>query len=153
MSSPRSKRQQRYQLCRALCMPDSRYKGRQRYCSTDKCQDYRQNKNRNDWYKRNPDCHPGLLPANPGRHPVRRALRDQLKETGVTIHSIIPQGDKGPILARKVVPIKPGENSDELLRRLYTSAGPLLVSVFLNPSHKKSNATKTINNSTKQQRG
>jgi len=37
-------------------MPDPRSKGSQRYCFKSECQHYRQNKNRDDWYKRNPDC-------------------------------------------------------------------------------------------------
>lgn len=56
MNLLKPKRQRHCKRCHDLFMPDPRSKGSQRYCSKEECQRYRQNKNRDDWYKKHPDC-------------------------------------------------------------------------------------------------
>lgn len=53
---PKRQRQKRCKSCRELFQPNSRTKGKQRYCSKPECQAIRQKKNEKDWRKRNPDC-------------------------------------------------------------------------------------------------
>ena len=50
------KRQKRCKACQELFQPDSRTKGKQKYCSKAECQNSRQRQNEKDWRKRNPDC-------------------------------------------------------------------------------------------------
>lgn len=49
------------------------------------------------------NIHPSLLPAFKGAHAIRDAFEAGVKETGVTVHHVIPAVDAGkPILRRKV---------------------------------------------------
>lgn len=52
----RHSRQKRCLYCGELFEPDSRTKGKQRYCSRSPCQTKRQRHNESAWRKRNPDC-------------------------------------------------------------------------------------------------
>jgi len=56
MKKPLETRRKRCLSCRELFDPDSRTKGKQRYCSKAECQAMRQRQNENDWDQRNPDC-------------------------------------------------------------------------------------------------
>lgn len=49
-------RQKRCLNCGELFNPDSRTKGKQRYCSKAACQTKRQRLNEKDWRRKNPDC-------------------------------------------------------------------------------------------------
>jgi len=42
--------------CHELFTPNSRTKGKQKYCSKTECQSKRQRVNEKDWRERNPDC-------------------------------------------------------------------------------------------------
>jgi len=53
---PKRKRQKSCNCCLELFQPDSRTKGKQKYCSKPECQRVRQRKNEKDWRRRNPDC-------------------------------------------------------------------------------------------------
>ena len=53
---PKRQRQKRCKCCGELFQPNTRTKGKQRYCSKPECQAIRQRKNEKDWRKRNPDC-------------------------------------------------------------------------------------------------
>jgi formyltetrahydrofolate deformylase len=44
------------------------------------------------------NIHPGLLPENPGRNPVRKALDSKDAMTGISIHRATVDVDRGPIL-------------------------------------------------------
>jgi hypothetical protein len=50
------KRQKRCKHCRELFKPNTRTKGKQRYCSKPECQAVRQRQNEKNWRVRNPDC-------------------------------------------------------------------------------------------------
>jgi len=50
------RRQRRCQWCGELFKPDTRTKGRQRYCSKPACQTRRQRLNETAWRIKNPDC-------------------------------------------------------------------------------------------------
>lgn len=50
------KRRRRCKSCHELFNPDTRTKGKQRYCSKTECQSKRQRQNEKDWRIRNPDC-------------------------------------------------------------------------------------------------
>src|SRR5947199_1623223 len=63
------------------------------------------------------NIHPSLLPAFPGLHTHRRALREGVKLHGCTVHPVTEQVDAGPILAQAAVPALPGGDEDTLAAR------------------------------------
>jgi len=65
------------------------------------------------------NVHPALLPAFPGAHAVRDALRWGAKVTGVTIHLVDAQVDHGPILLQEAVPILAQDTEASLLARIH----------------------------------
>ncbi len=65
------------------------------------------------------NIHPALLPAFPGAHAVRDALRWGVKVTGVTVHFVDEHVDHGPIVLQEAVPIRPGETESQLLTRIH----------------------------------
>jgi len=65
------------------------------------------------------NIHPALLPAFPGAHAVRDALRHGVKVTGVTVHVADEQVDHGPILAQEAVPVLRGDTEETLLARIH----------------------------------
>lgn len=65
------------------------------------------------------NVHPALLPAFPGAHALRDALRWGAKVTGVTIHLVDAQVDHGPILLQEAVPIRTQDTEASLLRRVH----------------------------------
>ena len=64
------------------------------------------------------NTHPSLLPAFPGAHAVRDALRAGVTQTGCTVHVATAELDAGPILARAVVPVEPGDTEVALHERI-----------------------------------
>lgn len=64
------------------------------------------------------NTHPALLPAFKGWHPVRDALDAGVKETGCTVHIVTEEMDAGPIIAREVVPVLPGDTEETLHERI-----------------------------------
>jgi len=65
------------------------------------------------------NIHPALLPAFPGAHAIRQALRWGAKVTGVTVHLVDDQVDHGPIVLQEAVVIGPRETEASLLHRLH----------------------------------
>ena len=65
------------------------------------------------------NVHPSLLPAFPGAHAVRDALRRRAKVTGVTVRLVDEQVDHGPVLAQARVPVRSGDTEDSLLVRIH----------------------------------
>jgi len=65
------------------------------------------------------NIHPALLPAFPGAHAVRDALREKVKVTGVTVHFVDEQVDHGPVLVQEEVPVRRGDTEETLLRRIH----------------------------------
>jgi phosphoribosylglycinamide formyltransferase-1 len=64
------------------------------------------------------NTHPALLPAFPGWHGVRDALRAGVSETGCTVHLATLEMDAGPILAQQVVPVLPDDTEESLHERI-----------------------------------
>jgi phosphoribosylglycinamide formyltransferase-1 len=73
------------------------------------------------------NTHPALLPAFPGAHAVRDALRHGVRVTGCTVHLVDHGVDTGPILAQRAVDIAPDEDEATLHERIKEIERPLLV--------------------------
>ena len=65
------------------------------------------------------NIHPSILPAFPGLHSIRQALRAGAKETGVTVHWVDEGVDTGPIVLQEVVPIAPNETEETLTEKIH----------------------------------
>jgi len=65
------------------------------------------------------NIHPALLPAFPGAHAIRDALRRKVKTTGVTVHFVDEQVDHGPVLVQEMVPVRKGDTEEILRRRIH----------------------------------
>lgn len=82
------------------------------------------------------NIHPALLPAfgGPGMygHRVHAAvLASGVRETGVTVHFVDEQFDRGPIIAQRKVPVLPGDTADSLAERVLAAEHELLPQVVL----------------------
>ena len=64
------------------------------------------------------NIHPSLLPAFPGLHTHRRALREGVKLHGCTVHFVTPQVDHGPIIAQAAVPVHARDTEMTLAARV-----------------------------------
>ena len=82
------------------------------------------------------NLHPAFLPLDPDRDDVAmpdgiripafrgpRAVRDALAGSspwvGATLHRVTGATDRGPVLARKPLLVKPGEDEDDLMERVH----------------------------------
>ena len=65
------------------------------------------------------NIHPALLPAFPGAHAVRDALRAGVTRTGVTVHFVDEEVDHGPIILQEAVAIRPRETAARLATRIH----------------------------------
>ena len=73
------------------------------------------------------NTHPALLPAFPGAHAVRDALAAGVRVTGSTVHWVDAGVDTGPVIARREVPVRPGDDEDRLHERIKAVERTLLV--------------------------
>ncbi len=73
------------------------------------------------------NTHPALLPAFPGAHAVRDALSADVQVTGVTVHWVDEGVDTGPVIARREVPVRPGDTEASLRARIQAVERPLFV--------------------------
>ena len=73
------------------------------------------------------NTHPALLPAFPGAHAVRDALAAGVDVTGSTVHWVDAGVDTGPVLARREVPVLPGDDEARLHERIKDVERELLV--------------------------
>lgn len=64
------------------------------------------------------NLHPSLLPLWRGHNPYFHVLAHGERETGVTVHRLTSQLDRGPILLQKTLTIDPEETLGTLWRRL-----------------------------------
>lgn len=76
------------------------------------------------------NAHLGLLPGHPGRHPIREALRLGEQVTGVTLHRVTPDVDRGPVLDRRLVPLSERAAGADVFERLSRVAGEMLAAYF-----------------------
>ncbi|HEY1975187.1 MAG TPA: GNAT family N-acetyltransferase [Candidatus Baltobacteraceae bacterium] len=59
------------------------------------------------------------MPAYRGPDAVGDALRDKQLWTGATVHTVTADTDRGPVVARKPLPVTAGETRDQLMQRLH----------------------------------
>lgn len=64
------------------------------------------------------NIHPSLLPAFPGLHAQRQALKHGVLITGATVHFVDEGCDTGPIIIQSAVPIKEKDNEETLSARI-----------------------------------
>ena len=64
------------------------------------------------------NIHPSLLPLFPGIRVHQQALDAGVKESGCTVHFIVPELDSGPIVAQAAVPVLPGDTTETLAARI-----------------------------------
>ncbi len=81
------------------------------------------------------NVHPSLLPKYRGPNPIKEAILQGDKETGVTIFLIDELVDHGPIIIQKPIPLTGKENFIELEEKLGKLGGKLLsqiIEIYLN---------------------
>lgn len=66
------------------------------------------------------NIHPALLPAFPGLHAQRQALRYGAKVSGCTVHFVDEGVDTGPIIIQAVVPVLDDDTEESLSARILT---------------------------------
>lgn len=64
------------------------------------------------------NVHPALLPAFPGLHAQRQALRHGVKVTGATVHLVDEGVDTGPIVLQAAVPVREDDTEETLSARI-----------------------------------
>ncbi len=64
------------------------------------------------------NIHPSLLPKFPGLAAWKQALDAGERETGCTVHYVDLGMDTGPVIARKAVPVLPGDTAESLHARI-----------------------------------
>lgn len=75
------------------------------------------------------NLHPSLLPAFKGLHTHQQALDAGATEHGASVHVVTAGLDDGPIIARALVPVMPGDTATALAERVREQEHPLLVGV------------------------
>ena len=83
------------------------------------------------------NTHPSLLPAFPGAHAVRDALRANAQVTGVTIHVVDEGVDTGPHIAQASVPVQADDTEYDLHERIKTVERELLIATVRDIAAKK----------------
>jgi phosphoribosylglycinamide formyltransferase-1 len=73
------------------------------------------------------NTHPSLLPAFPGMHAPRDALRYGVKVTGATLFAVDAGVDTGPIIAQTVVPVADNDSAESLHERIKAAERDMLV--------------------------
>jgi methionyl-tRNA formyltransferase len=77
------------------------------------------------------NLHFSVLPRWRGAAPVQRALEAGDESTGVSVQRVAAKLDAGPVVAKREVPIEPGERAGELEGRLADLGAALLADVVL----------------------
>lgn len=70
------------------------------------------------WPERVINIHPSLLPDYKGLHTHERVLADARRESGCSVHYVVPEMDAGPIIVRKSVPVLEGDTPETLAARI-----------------------------------
>jgi phosphoribosylglycinamide formyltransferase-1 len=64
------------------------------------------------------NIHPSLLPLFPGIRVHQQALDAGVKESGCTVHFVVPELDAGPTIMQSAVPVLPGDTAETLAARI-----------------------------------
>ncbi|MGH6816674.1 MAG: phosphoribosylglycinamide formyltransferase, partial [Hyphomicrobiaceae bacterium] len=70
------------------------------------------------WLGRLLNIHPSLLPAFAGLHPHAQALAAGVRIAGCTVHFVVPETDRGPIVAQAAVPVAAADTAETLAARI-----------------------------------
>lgn len=70
------------------------------------------------WRGRMLNIHPSLLPRHRGLHPQQQALDAGDRESGCTVHWVVPELDAGPAILQRRVPILAGDTAYALSQRI-----------------------------------
>jgi phosphoribosylglycinamide formyltransferase-1 len=70
------------------------------------------------WTGRMLNIHPSLLPMHKGLKPQQQALDAGDRESGCTVHWVVPDLDAGPTIAQARVPVLRGDTADTLAARI-----------------------------------
>lgn len=89
----------------------------------------------NKWDQRMINIHPSLLPDFKGAHAIQDAFEAGAKQTGCTVHYVIPEMDAGPIILQKSVDILPDDTIDSLAQRIHTQEHIAYVEAVKTVSH------------------
>ncbi len=65
------------------------------------------------------NIHPSLLPKYKGLHTHKRALENNDKEHGASVHFVTSELDSGQVIIQGVVPIKVDDTEDSLAQRVH----------------------------------
>ncbi len=76
------------------------------------------------------NLHPSLLPRYRGPIPIEQAILDGAKETGVSIMSLAPKMDAGPVYAQRQLALRGDEQKVELAKRLSLLGAQTLLEVL-----------------------
>lgn len=63
------------------------------------------------------NTHSSLLPEGRGYYPIEAAMYRGLKRTGVTLHKIVPEFDRGDILLQEAFPIEAADDSVDVYHK------------------------------------
>ncbi|MBE8159068.1 MAG: phosphoribosylglycinamide formyltransferase [Betaproteobacteria bacterium] len=77
------------------------------------------------------NIHPSLLPQFPGLNTHARALAAGAREHGCTAHYVSEKVDGGEIIARRKVPVLPGDDAESLAARVLAAEHKLYPQVLL----------------------
>ncbi len=73
------------------------------------------------------NAHFGILPENPGRHPITKVLEERASLTGVTLHRVTEKPDAGPILDKRMIAVGLNPDRVDLFDRLTKLSHDLIV--------------------------
>jgi len=70
------------------------------------------------YYGRMLNIHPSLLPKYKGINTHQRALDDNAKQHGVSVHFVTPELDGGPVIAQASIAVKADDTAQSLAKRV-----------------------------------
>jgi len=76
------------------------------------------------------NLHPAILPAFQGGQAILDAWLSGVKLTGVTVHFVDADYDRGPIIAQRAVPVLEDDSLDSLTERIHATEHQLLPEVL-----------------------
>jgi phosphoribosylglycinamide formyltransferase-1 len=70
------------------------------------------------WEGRLLNIHPSLLPAFKGTHVHERVIQAGVKQSGASVHFVVPELDAGPVISQSVVPVLMTDTPETLAARV-----------------------------------